>query len=140
VVAPAQGVPFRRLGFRYFRASLLYLALGLLLGAAMQHFGNDNFQFLHGHMLLVGAGLFSAYGAGLLWIAGRADAGPLPGVAPATANAQFWLANLALPGMLLGSALPVGLGLDRVGAFFGLLEAVAGGIFALQLWRALPRA
>jgi len=105
--------------------------------AAMMFFGNDNFQFLHGHMLLVGTGLFAAYGTGLRWIAGRSDAGPLPGVTPALANAQFWLANVCLPGMLAGSVLPVGLGLDRVGVFFGLLEAVAGGIFALLLGRAL---
>jgi len=134
---PTVGEPFRRIARRYFRGTLFYLSLGLLLGAGMLWFGNDNFQFLHGHMLLVGTGLFAAYGAGLRWIAGRSDAGPLPGVTPALANAQFWLANVCLPGMLAGSVLPVGLGLDRVGVFFGLLEAVAGGIFALLLGRAL---
>ena len=36
-------------------------------------------------VLLVGTGLFAAYGTGFSWIAGRADAGPLPGVAPALA-------------------------------------------------------
>jgi hypothetical protein len=138
--ATAHGGPFRPLALRYFRAALFYLVLGMFLGAGMLWFGNDNFQFLHGHMLMIGTGLFAAYGAGLRWIAGRADAGPLPGVTPALANAQFWLANVGLPGMLLGSVLPVGLGLDRVGVFFGLLEAVAGGIFALLMGRALKRA
>ena len=135
--APAAGDPFRRLARRYFRAALVYFAMGMLLGVAMMHFGNDNFQFLHSHMLLVGAGLFAAYGAGLRRVASGADAGPLPGVSPALASVQFWLANVGLPGMLAGSVLPVGLGLDRVAVFFGLLEAVAGIQFALLLSRAL---
>ncbi len=133
----AAGDPFRRLARRYFQVALGYFALGVLLGAAMMYFGNDNFQFLHSHMLLVGAGLFTGYGAGLRWIASGADAEPMPGVTPAMANGQFWLANFGLPGMLAGSVLPVGLGLDRVGVLFGLLEAVAGVLFALLLSRAL---
>ena len=133
----AGGVPFRRIARRYFRAALFYLALGLLLGAGMLWFGNDNFQFLHSHMLLVGTGLFAGYGAGFRWIAGRSDAGPPPGVSPALASAQFWLANVGLPGMLAVSVLPVGLGLDRIGIPFGFMEAAAGILFALLLSRAL---
>ena len=134
---PAGGEPFRRIARRYFRAALFYLALGMLLGAGMLWFGNDNFQFLHSHMLLVGTGLFAAYGAGYWWTAGGADAGPLPGVTPALAGAQFWLANVGLPGMLAGSVLPVGLGLDRIGVLFGFMEAAAGVLFAVLLSRAL---
>ena len=134
---PAGGDPFRRIARWYFRAALVYLVLGLLLGAGMMWFGNDNFQFLHGHTLLVGTGLFAAYGAGFRWIAGRADAGPLPGVTPALAVAQFYLANVGLPGMLAGSMLPVGLGLDRIGVLFGFMEAAAGILFAVLLSRAL---
>ena len=133
------GEAFRRIAQRYFRVALFYLALGLLLGAVMLWFGNDNFQFLHGHMLLVGTGLFAAYGAGFWWISGRADAGPLPGVTPALANLQFWIANVGLPGMLAGSVLPVGLGLDRIGILFGFLEAAAGVLFAILLSRALRK-
>jgi len=135
--APSAGEVFRRIARRYFRVALFYLSLGLLLGAGMLWFGNDNFQFLHSHMLLVGTGLFAACGAGFRWIAGRSDASPLPGVTPALANAQFILANVGLPGMLLGSVLPVGLGLDRVGVLFGFIEAAAGILFALLLSRAL---
>ena len=131
---------FRRLSSRYVRAALFYLCLGLLLGAGMMYFGNDNFQFLHGHMLLVGVGLFGVYGAGLWWIAGRSDTGPLPGVTPVLANLQFWLANVGLPGMLAGSVLPVGLGLDRIGVLFGFIEAAAGVLFAMLLYRALKAA
>jgi len=134
---PAGGDLFRRIARRYFRVALFYLALGLLLGAGMMWFGNDNFQFFHGHTLLVGTGLFAAYGAGFRWIAGRSDAEPLPGVTPALANAQFWLANVGLPGMLAGSVLPVGLGLDRIGVLFGFMEAAAGILFAVLLSRAL---
>jgi len=134
------GEVFRRIARRYFRVALFYLALGLLLGAGMLWFGNDNFQFLHSHMLLVGTGLFAAYGAGFSWIASKADGGPLPGVSSAAANAQFWLANVGLPGMLLGSVLPVGLGLDRIGVLFGFMEAATGVLFALLLNRALKAA
>lgn len=137
---PAGGDPFRRIARRYFRVALFYLALGLLLGAGMMWFGNDNFQFLHGHTLLVGTVLFGACGAGFRWIAGRADAGPLPGVTPALAGAQFYLANVGLPGMLAGSMLPVGLGLDRIGVLFGFMEAAAGILFAVLLSRALKGA
>lgn len=131
------GEVFRRIARRYFRVALFYLAFGLLLGAGMYWFGNDNFQFLHSHMLMVGAGLFAAYGAGFWWIAGRSAAGPLPGVTPALANVQFWIANVGLPGMLAGSVLPVGLGMDRIGVPFGFLEAAAGVLFAILLSRAL---
>jgi len=131
------GEAFRRLSRRYVRVSLFYLTLGLLLGVGMMYFGNDNFQFLHSHMLLVGTGLFAAYGAGFRWIGLKADAGPLPGVSAAAANVQFWIANAGLPGMLLGSVLPVGLGLDRIGILFGFMEAAAGAHFALLLNRAL---
>ena len=128
---------FRRLSRRYVRAALFYLCLGLLLGAGMMYFGNDNFQFLHSHMLLVGTGLFAAYGAGFSWIASKAGRGPLEGVSTAAASAQFYLANLGLPGMLLGSVLPVGLGLDRIGVLFGLMEAVTGLLFTRLLHRTL---
>jgi len=134
---PAAGEVFRRIARRYFRVALFYLALGVLLGAGMLWFGNDNFQFLHSHMLLVGTGLFAGYGAGLWWIAGRSDATPLPGVTPVLADAQFYLANVGLPGMLAGSVLPVGLGLDRIGILFGFTSAAAGVLFAMLLSRAL---
>jgi hypothetical protein len=88
-------------------------------------------------MLLVGVGLFAAYGAGYSWIAGRSDGDPPPGVTPALANLQFWLANVGLPGMLAGSVLPVGLGLDRIGVLFGFTSAAAGVLFAMLLSRAL---
>ena len=137
--APTGGEAFRGIARRYFRVALFYLSLGLLLGAGMLWFGNDNFQFLHSHMLLVGVGLFTGYGAGLRWIGGRSDASLLPGVTPALANAQFWLANVGLPGMLAGSVLPVGLGLDRIGVLFGFTEAAAGILFAVLLSRALRK-
>ena len=87
-----------------------------------------------------GRGALRRLRRGVLWIAGRADAGPLPGVTPLLAGAQFWLANVGLPGMLAGSVLPVGLGLDRIGILFGFIEAAAGVLFAVLLSRALKAA
>src|SRR3990172_11552073 len=123
------GDPFRPIARRYFRAALVYLSLGLLLGAGMIWFGNDNFQFLHGHMLLVGTGLFAAYGAGFRWIASRVDGGSLPGVSAATANVQFWLANVGLPGVLAGAGVPPGVGVERGGGLFRFIEGGAGPPF-----------
>ena len=140
MIGSAAGEVFRRIARRYFRVALFYLALGLLLGAGMLWFGNDNFQFLHSHALLVGTGLFAAYGAGYWWIAGRSDTSLPPGVTPVLANAQFTLANVGLPGMLAGSVLPVGLGLDRIGILFGFIEVAAGVLFAMLLSRALKAA
>jgi hypothetical protein len=125
---------FRKIARRYFRAALLYLSLGAVLGALMMWFGNDNLQFLHGHMLLVGALLFGGYGAGYLWIAGRAGAAP-PAGAASLAVKQFWLANVGLPGMLLGSVFPVGYGLDRIGVLFGFMEAAAAVMFGVVIRR-----
>ncbi|MBP2674959.1 MAG: hypothetical protein H6Q84_1799 [Deltaproteobacteria bacterium] len=129
--------PYRRIARRYFRAALIYLSLGAVLGALMLWFGNDNLQFLHGHMLLIGAALFAGYGAGYSWIAGRAEKSEPPGAGPAASSslpaAQFWLANIGLPGMLLGSVLPVGLGLDRIGVLFGFMEAAAAVMFAVVI-------
>ncbi len=133
----AEGGPFLRIGRRYIRAALFYLSLGAVLGALMLWFGNDNLQFLHGHMLLIGSALFFAYGAGYSWIAGRADPAPPPGVTPFLAAAQFWLANVGLPGILAGSVLPVGLGLDRIGVLFGFMEAAAAVLFAVLMNRAM---
>jgi len=134
---PAGGESFRKIARRFFRVALFYLALGLLLGAGMLWFGNDNFQFLHSHMLLLGVGLFAGYGAGFWYIAGRSGAGPIPGVTPALATVQFWLANVGLPGTLAGSVLLIGLGLDRIGVLFGFIEAAAGVLFTILVGRAL---
>ena len=127
------GGEYGKIARRYFRVAVFYLSLGAVLGALMMLFGNDNLQFLHGHMLMVGALLFGGYGAGYQWIAGRAGASPPPGSSASLANKQFWLANIGLPGMLLGSVLPVGYALDRIGVLFGLMEAAAAVMFAVVI-------
>ena len=53
-----------RLCRRYIRVTFVYLVLGLVLGVGMLAFGNDNFQFVHVHMLLIGFVLFLIYGIG----------------------------------------------------------------------------
>ena len=127
----------QRAAKRYFYAAAVYLSLGALLGAVMMWFGNDNFQFLHSHMLLVGALLFSAYGAGNLWIASRAERMPTSASFSSMAVTQFWLANIGLPGMLIGSVIPVGIGLDRLGVVFGSMEAAAAVMYGLMLRRVM---
>ncbi len=120
----------------YVRAACIYLGLGLVLGALMLAFGNDNLQFVHGHVLLVGFVLFFLYalGYGLL---PRALGAP-PGAVPiGLATAQFYLANLGLLGMIVGGVLPVGFGLDRVAVLFGFIEAAAGILFAVALGKAI---
>jgi hypothetical protein len=112
----------------YIRVAFLYLALGLVLGVGMLAFGNDNFQFVHVHMLLVGFVLFLIYGIGYKLIPTMFFG--LPRVENiGWAEAQFWLANIGLVGMLAGAVLPVGLGLDGIALSSGVIEAAAGILF-----------
>ena len=121
-----------RLCRRYIRVAFFYLALGLLLGAGMLAFGNDNFQFLHVHMLLVGFVLFLIYGIGFKLIPTMFFG--LPRVVHiGLAEWQFYLANIGLAGMLVGAVMPVGLGLDRLAVLFGLVETAAGILFAVLM-------
>jgi hypothetical protein len=65
--------------------------------------------------------------------------GAAASVAEASASSlavkQFWFANIGLPGMLLGSVLPVGYGLDRIGVLFGFMEAAAAVMFWVVIRR-----
>jgi len=125
-----------RLCRRYIPVAFVYLVLGLLLGTGMLAFGNDNFQFVHVHMLLVGFVLFLIYGIGYKLLPTMFFG--LPRVASiGWAEAQFWMANIGLLGMLAGAVLPVGLGLDRIPVGFGLLEAAAGILFVWLMLRTL---
>ena len=112
----------------YIRVAFLYLALGLVLGVGMLAFGNDNFQFVHVHMLLVGFVLFLIYGIGYKLIPTMFFGLPkMENIG--WAEAQFWLANIGLVGMLAGAVLPVGLGLDGIALASGVIEAAAGILF-----------
>ncbi|HSM00227.1 MAG TPA: hypothetical protein VK944_08900 [Candidatus Limnocylindria bacterium] len=125
-----------RLCRRYIRIAFLYLALGMLLGVGMIAFGNDNFQFVHVHMLLVGFVLFLIYGIGYKLIPTMFFG--LPKVENiGWAEAQFWLANIGLVGMLAGAVMPVGLGLDRIAIPFGAIEAAAGILFVVLMGRTI---
>ena len=125
-----------RLCRRYIRVSFFYLALGLLLGVGMLAFGNDNFLFVHTHVLLVGFVLFLIYGIGFKLIPTMFFG--LPRVANiGLAETQFWLANVGLAGMLIGAVMPVGLGLDRISVLFGVVEAGAGILFAVLMGKTL---
>lgn len=131
------GVPMQilRIGRRFLRASLFYLSTGTLLGLVMLAWGNDNFQFVHAHMLMVGGVLFAVYAFGLLLLPGRF--GRSDAVHPGWAQAQFVLANLGLAGMLVGSLLPVGYGLDRIALAFGAVEALSVVMYAFVIGAAL---
>src|SRR3990170_6551517 len=125
-----------RLCRRYIRVSFFYLALGLLLGVGMLAFGNDNFLFVHTHLLLVGFVLFLIYGVGFKLLPTMFFG--LPRVANiGLAEAQFWLANVGLAWMLIGAVMPVGLGLDRISVLFGLIEAAAGILFAVLMGKTI---
>lgn len=125
-----------RLCRRYILVAFAYLVLGLLLGTGMVAFGNGNFRFVHVHMLLVGFVLFLIYGIGFKLIPTMFFG--LPRVAHiGWAEAQFYLANVGLVGLLAGAVLPVGLGLDRVALLFGLVEAAAGILFVWLMVRTL---
>jgi hypothetical protein len=125
-----------RLCRRYIRVAFVYLVLGLVLGVGMVAFGNDNFQFVHVHMLLIGFVLFLIYGIGYKLIPTMFFG--LPKVENiGWAEAQFWLANVGLVGMLAGAVMPVGLGLDRIALLFGAVEAAAGVLFVVLMGRTM---
>lgn len=125
-----------RLCRRYIRVAFFYLSVGLLLGAGMLAFGNDHFQFLHTHMLLVGFVLFVIYGIGLKLIPTMFFGLPRV-VSIGWAEVQFWLANVGLVGMLIGAVMPAGLGLDKLAVLFGLVEAAAGILFAVLMGKTI---
>jgi hypothetical protein len=125
-----------RLCRRFIRVAFVYLVLGLVLGVGMLAFGNDNFQFVHVHMLLIGFVLFLIYGIGYKLIPTMFFG--LPKVENiGWAEAQFWLANVGLVGMLAGAVMPVGLGLDRIALLFGMVEAAAGVLFVVLMGRTI---
>jgi hypothetical protein len=125
-----------RLCRRYLRVAFFYLVLGLLLGLGMLAFGNDNFQFVHVHMLLVGFVLFLIYGIGYKLIPTMFFG--LPKVENiGWAEAQFWLANIGLAGLLAGAVMPVGLGLDRIALLFGTIETAAGILFVVLMGKTI---
>ena len=125
-----------RLCRRYILVAFVYLVLGLVLGVGMLAFGNDNFQFVHVHMLLIGFVLFLIYGIGYKLIPTMFFG--LPKVENiGWAEAQFWLANVGLVGMLAGAVMPVGLGLDRIALLFGMVEAAAGVLFVVLMGRTI---
>jgi len=125
-----------RLCRRYIRVAFFYLVLGLLLGVGMIAFGNDNFQFVHVHMLLVGFVLFLIYGIGYKLIPTMFFGLPKVGNI-GWAEAQFWLANVGLAGLLAGAVMPVGLGLDRIALLFGTIEAAAGILFVVLMGKTI---
>lgn len=125
-----------RLCRRYIRVAFFYLVTGLLLGAGMLAYGNDNFQFVHVHMLLVGFVLFLIYGIGYKLIPTMFFG--IPKVSNiGWAEAQFWMANIGLAGMLVGAVLPVGLGLDRISVLFGVAEAASGVLFVVLMGKTM---
>jgi len=127
-----------RLCRRYIRVAFFYLVLGLFLGVGMFAFGNDNFQFIHVHMLLIGFVLFLIYGIGYKLIPTMFFGLPKVG-SIGWAEAQFWLANVGLAGMLAGAVIPVGLGLDRIALLFGAIEAAAGLLFVVLMGRTIRK-
>ena len=83
---------------------------------------------IRSYYVLVGFVLFLIYGIGYKLIPTMFFG--LPRVENiGWAEAQFWLANIGLVGMLVGAVLPVGLGLDRIALSFGVIEAAAGILF-----------
>jgi cbb3-type cytochrome oxidase subunit 1 len=87
-------------------------------------------------MLLIGFVLFLIYGIGYKLIPTMFFG--LPKVENiGWAEAQFWLANVGLVGMLAGAVMPVGLGLDRIALLFGMVEAAAGILFVVLMGRTI---
>lgn len=124
----------------FVRASLLWFALGVILGLAMAlHPPWVIYRPAHAHMNVVGFITMMIFGVGYQLLP-RLFGHPL--FSARLAVAHWWLANGGLAGMVVGFVLA-----PRLGTRFGLLTALGGVLFTAgaltfvyNLWRTFDMA
>ncbi|MBF0517207.1 MAG: cbb3-type cytochrome c oxidase subunit I [Nitrospirae bacterium] len=116
-------------------ASVVYLGLSSLIGIMMMASPTHlTFKFVHSHLMLLGWVTMMIYGVGyhvLPRFAGRVIK------SRKAAEAQFWLANIGLIGMVICYSIPMsstqeGI-LRMLGAVFGVMEAVSIMLFVYNM-------
>ncbi len=125
---------------RFFvQASLVYLAIGVVLGVVMGIHEDSIALFgrAHTHLNLVGFVSFMIFGVGY-HILPRFTGRPL--YSPTLANVHVWLANVGLLGMSLFWVLDAGLRGQTFQVLGGLSSIVLGismVIFIYNIWKSL---
>ncbi|NIS71647.1 MAG: hypothetical protein GTO12_22770 [Proteobacteria bacterium] len=123
----------------FVQASLIYLAIGVVLGVVMA-LSEDTialFDRAHTHINLLGFVSFMIFGVGY-HILPRFTGRPLH--SPKLANAHVWLANIGLLGMALFWVLDAGLRGQAFQVLAGLSSIVLGismAIFIYNMWKSL---
>jgi cytochrome c oxidase cbb3-type subunit 1 len=123
----------------FVRASLIYLAIGVVLGVMMVT--NEDWVVLfgraHTHVNLVGFVTFMIFGVGY-HILPRFTGRPLH--SPRLADIHIWLANIGLVGMSIFWILDAGLNGDTfqvLAALSSIVLAISMAIFIYNMWKSL---
>lgn len=125
---------------RFFvQASLIYLAIGVVLGVTMIVHEDWTFLFdrAHNHINMIGFVSFMIFGVGY-HILPRFTGRPLHSVR--LANLHVWLANVGLLGMSLFWILDAGLKsitLQVIAATFAVVLGVSMIVFIYNMWKSL---
>lgn len=120
----------------FVKTSLIYLGLGVFLGAHLAIFehGRAEIRFVHVHTMLLGFMAMLIYGVAYHILPRfNAKAVPYPGLIPV----QYWLANIGIVGLsafyILGGFWNAGVPRAFFG-LFGIMEAVAVAIFIINIY------
>jgi cytochrome c oxidase cbb3-type subunit 1 len=123
----------------FVRASLIYLAIGVVLGVMMVT--REDWVVLfgraHTHVNLVGFVTFMIFGVGY-HILPRFTGRPLH--SPRLADIHIWLANIGLVGMSIFWILDAGLNGDTfqvLAALSSIVLAISMAIFIYNMWKSL---
>jgi len=119
----------------FVKASLIYLAIGVLTGFIMVAYPDVRFTLtrVHTHINLLGFMAMMIYGVGY-HILPRFMGRPL--YSPRLANIHVWLANVTLIGLSISWILESSLGgiWYILAILFGLGQAISVFIFIINLW------
>lgn len=120
---------------RFIKMSLVYLAIGVTLGALFQIFPRLlGLKYSHVHLLLLGFLAMMVYGVAL-HILPRFQGKLL--YSERMAEVQFWLANIGLVGLAIFSALNAywpALPFKVLLALSGIIEVIAVYLFVVNMW------
>ncbi len=123
----------------FVQASLIYLAIGVVLGVMMV--AHEDWVFLfgraHTHVNLVGFVTFMIFGVGY-HILPRFTGRPLH--SPRLADIHVWLANIGLVGMSIFWILDAGLSgttFQFLAALSSIVLAISMAIFIYNMWKSL---
>jgi len=122
----------------FVRASLVYLAIGVILGVWMVLWPDIRFTVtrVHTHILLLGFMAMMIYGVGyhiLPRFMGR------PVYSQHLGNVQVWLANITLMGLSLSWMMEASQGgiWHSLAILFGIGQAVSIFLFIINLWMSM---